>query len=641
MHASQPVADQSLATGDDAHAPVSGRFRLAIIAVSVVSFAATTAAAAYLGYLAMFTGFFAYDDEGALLLTLRAFVSGQALYDQISIQYGPFYFETMGALGALGVPFDHDSGRFITLAVWLAIALLSGVAVFAFTRNLALGLATQLITFATAATLTNEPMHPGGLVMLLVVGIAAVALVGAGRWSGRWPFVVIGALTAAAILTKVNVGGLAAIAIGFACVLMIPALTRNWPVRLLVAAVFVMVPFVLMKVDLGQAWAQRYSVHVAICALALVVVTSAISGGKLRLSAVGWLFVGGAAVSVAVVLVALLRGSTPSGLVHGMLLNPLQQTLAFELPLLLPGSTLVWDGVGLGGALLWVLYRSLTRRPELAIEGGIRVLVGLFIWLTLLGGIHIPGLFQLVSLNNRLVLPVALAWVVAAPRATSVGFLQPDFARVLVPALAVLESLEAYPVAGSDQAFAALMLVPVGAICIHDGVVQLSELGLTRVYRQIATAVVFAAIAVSWFPADLQQSRAAYDSAVSLGLPGATRVHVPADQAAILRQVTQALRANCDTFISLPGVDSFYVFAQLPPPTGPIRLPWLTSNVAKQQAIVALVDPIGRLCVIDNQDLVNFWLQGRPEPVGPLVTYVQNGFVPAESIGKYSLLVRR
>jgi len=641
MQASKPVADQALATGDDSAEPRRGPFRLAFIALSVASFAATTGVAAYLGYLSMFTGFFAYDDEGVLLLTLRTFVSGQALYDQIAIQYGPFYFETMGALGGLGVPFDHDSGRFITLAVWLAIALLAGIAVLVFTRNLALGLATQLITFATAATLTNEPMHPGGLVMLLVVGIASVALVGAGRWSGPWPFVAIGALTAAAILTKVNIGGLAAIAIGFACVLTIPALARSRPVRLLVAAVFVLVPFLLMKVDLGQAWAQRYSLDVAISALALVVVTSAISGGKSRLSAVGWLFVGGAALSVAVVVIALIRGSTPSGLLHGMLLNPLQQPLAFELPLLLPGSTLVWDGAGLGGALLWMLYRSLTRRPALAIEGGIRLLVGLFIWLTLLGGIHIPGLFQLISLNHRLVLPVALAWVVAAPRATSVGFLQPDFARVLVPALAVLESLQAYPVAGSDQAFAALMLVPVGAICIHDGMVQLSELGLGHVQRQIATAVIFVAIVVSWFPADLRQSRSDYDSAVSLGLPGATRVHVPADQAALLRQVTQSLRANCDTFISLPGLDSFYVFAQLPAPTGPTRLPWLTSDIQKQRVIVSQVDHISRLCVIDNQDEVNFWLEGRPAPVGPLVDYVQNGFVPIQSIGPYAILVRR
>src|ERR1700693_3622195 len=198
MQVSHPVGDQPLMAGDDTHEPARAGFRMAIIAASAASFAVVSGAAAYLGYLAMFTGFFSYDDEGVLLLTLRTFISGRALYDQIAIQYGPFYFETMGALGALGVPFDHDSGRFITLGVWLAIALLAGIAVFVFTRNLALGLSTHLITFATAATLTNEPMHPGGLVMLLTIGIAAVALIRGCRSSGRWPFLAIGALAAAA-----------------------------------------------------------------------------------------------------------------------------------------------------------------------------------------------------------------------------------------------------------------------------------------------------------------------------------------------------------------------------------------------------------------------------------------------------------
>jgi hypothetical protein len=173
-----------------------------ILAASGAMFAAATAVAGYIGYLLMFTGFRSYDDEGFMLISLRSFISGHALYDQIVVQYGLFYYELFGLLGLLGVSFDNDSGRLVTLAVWLAIALAAGVGVFAFTRNLALGLCTHLITFASAVSLTNEPMHPGGLVLLLVLGITAIALISAGRWSGRWPFFVMGALASAAILTK-------------------------------------------------------------------------------------------------------------------------------------------------------------------------------------------------------------------------------------------------------------------------------------------------------------------------------------------------------------------------------------------------------------------------------------------------------
>jgi hypothetical protein len=618
---------------------VHASIRVGIIAASGAIFAATTAVAAYLGYLWMFTGFAAYDDEGFMLGALRAFMSGQALYDKIDIQYGPFYFEFFGLLGALGVPFDHDSGRLVTLAVWLAIALLAGVAVFVFTRNLALGLCTQLITFGTAVTLTNEPMHPGGLVLLLIIGIASVALISAGRWSGPWPFFAMGAMAAAAILTKINVGGFAAISIAFACVLTFPALARRWPIRLVAAAGFVVVPLLLMKAYLDQGWAQRYAFHVCLCALALVVATSTSRPDpNRRLSLVAWLFAGGAALSFVVVAVALMRGSSPNGLLHGMILYPLQQAGAFAIRLSLPTSTLAWDAVSLGGAFLWTLYRLLARRPEVAIEGAIRLLAGLVIWVILLGDIHIPGLFQLSSLNNRLALPLALAWVVAAPRGTPDGFEKLDFIRALVPALAILQSLHAFPVAGSQLGFAALTLAPVGAICIADGVAQL---GLTRVRLQLATSLLFLTIVVSWLPPAWQHSRAAYASSIPLGLPGASRVHVAADRAVLLRQITQSLRDNCDTYISLPGMDSFYIFGQLPPPTPPTRWMWLIDDVPQEQAVVEAGKRINRLCVIENDDLIKLWSQGRQVPNGPLQTYIQEDFVQAYSFDHYSILVRR
>jgi hypothetical protein len=639
MQVALSVADRPLPAGGDSTESSHASLRVGIIAASGASFAATTSVAAYLGYLWMFTGFRAYDDEGVMLGALRSFMSGQALYDKIVIQYGPFYFEFFGLLGALGVAFDHDSGRLVTLAVWLAIALLAGVAVFVFTRNLALGLATQLITFGTAVTLTHEPMHPGGLVLLLVIGIASVALISAGRWSGPWPFFVMGALAAAAILTKINVGGFAAISIALACVLTFPTLARNWPIRLVAAVGFVAVPLLLMRANLDQGWAQRYAFHVCLCALALVVATSTSRPDpNRRQSVLGWLFAGGIALAVVVFAVALLRGSSPNGLLHGMILYPLQQAGVFEVPLSLPGSTLAWDAASLGGAFLWTLYRLLARRPEVAIEGAIRLLAGLLIWVILLGGIHIPGLFQLSSLNNRLALPLALAWVVAAPRGTPDGFEKLDFVRALVPALAILQSLHAFPVAGSQLGFSALTLVPVGAMCIGDG---LAQLGLTRVRLQLATSLLFLTIVVSWLPPAWQHSRAAYASSIPLGLPGASRVHVQADQAALLRQVTQSLRDNCDTYISLPGMDSFYIFGQLSPPTPPTRWIWLINDVPQEQAVVEASKRITRLCVIENDDLIKLWSQGRQVPDGPLQTYIQQAFVPAYSFDHYSILVRR
>jgi hypothetical protein len=596
--------------------------------------------AAYFGYLWMFTGFTVYDDEGFMLIALRSFISGQALYDKVVVQYGPAYFEFFNIFSAFGVPFDHDSGRFVTLAIWLAIALVAGVAVLLFTRNLALGLGTHLLTFGTAITLIVEPMHPGALVCLMVIGIGAVALISAGRSAQPWPFLVIGALTAATILTKVNVGGFAAISVAFACVLAFPFLARNWPVRLIAAAVFVSVPFLLMRSDLDQAWARRLAFHVVFCALAFVLATSTSQPDpNRRRSELGWLLGGGALVGFVVLAVAFLRGSSPSDLANGVVLYPLQQRVAFQIPFSVPTIPMLWDAVGLGGAFLWARYRARAQRPAVAVEGWIRVSAGILIWLSLLAGLHLPGLALFASFTDPLVLPVALAWIVAAPRGRpDGGFETLDFARALVPALAILQTLHVFPVGGSQTGWAALPLVTVGAICISDGMVQLRA---NQVRTQLATWLVLLVLVVSWVPPAWRDSHAGYASNVPLGLPGASLVRVPPIDAVLFRQITQTIRDNCDTYISLHGLDSFYMFGQLQPPSPlPSRYMWLSGDVRHQQALIAEADRIKRLCVVENDYLITAWSEGRTVG-GPLDSYIQVAFMPAFTFEHYTILTRR
>jgi hypothetical protein len=626
-----------MAAGSDSTASPNARIRASLIAAPVAIFAATTAATAYIGYLMMFTGFANYDDEGFMLISLRSYLSGQALYDKIIVSYGPFYYEVFGILGALGVPFDNDSGRLVTLVIWLAIALLAGVAVFVFTRNLGIGLATQLITFATAA-LTSEPMHPGALVSLMIIGIGAVALFSAGRWSGRWPFLIIGALTAAIILTKVNVGAFAAFSVAFACVLTFPFLARKWPIRIVAAAVVMAVPFLLMRADLEQAWAQRFAFHVDLCVLALVLATSSSDPDPdRRPSEFGWLLAGGAVLAVLVLAVALFKGSSPSDLLNGLILYPTQQRIAYAAPFVVGTAPMLWDALGLAGAFFWARYRARGRR-QVVVEGGVRVVAGLVIWFTVLGSLHIPGLVDVTLLNSPLVVGLALAWVAAAPRATAGGYEKLDFVRALLPSIAILQSLHVFPVPGSQTAWAALTLIPVGAICVADGLVQL---GLRQVRLQLASMLVFLTFAVSWLPPVVRDTRAAYASAASLGLPGATLIRVPPEQATLLRQLTHSIRENCDTFISVPGLDSFYIFGQVQPPSPlPTRLMWLAGDVPHLQALIAASDRISRLCVVENTYLIKAWSRGRTV-TGPLDDYIQAGFVPMYSENYYSILIRR
>jgi hypothetical protein len=612
--------------------------RASFIAACTAIFAAATAFTAYLGYLLMFIGFTTYDDEGFMLISLRAYLSGQALYDKVVVQYGPFYYEFFGIFGALGVPFDNDSGRLVTLAVWVALSLLAGVSVFVFTQNLGLGLATQLITFANTS-LTAEPMHPGGLISLMVIGIGAVALISAGRRFGRWPFLIIGALAAALVLTKINVGAFAALSIAFACVLTFPFLARIWLLRVVAAALLMAVPFLLMKQDLGQAWAQRFAFHVVLCTLALTLATSSSEPDPdRRPSEIGWLFTGGAVLAIVVIAIALLKGNTPTDLVNGLIINPTKQLVVYAAPFGISTTAMLWDAVGLAGALFWARYRARGLPSNIVLEGVVRVFAGLVILFMATGSLHVPGLVNVTSLNSQLVISNALAWVLAAPRATPEGYAKLDFARALLPAIAVMQSLHVYPVPGSQFAWAALPLIPIGAICVADGLVQLD---LTRVRQQLASLLVFFTFAVSWIPQTWRDTRANYASSVSLGLPGATLVRVTPEEASILRQLAQTIRDNCDNFISVPGLDSFYIWDQFEPPTPlPTRFIWLAGDVPRLQALIKSSDRINRLCVVENSYLIYAWSRGRTA-TGPLDVYIRNGFVPIYEVHHYSILVRR
>src|SRR4029453_10218910 len=43
-------------------------------------------------WYALFTGFAFYDDEGSVFLSVRGFLLGRALYDEVFTQYGPTYY---------------------------------------------------------------------------------------------------------------------------------------------------------------------------------------------------------------------------------------------------------------------------------------------------------------------------------------------------------------------------------------------------------------------------------------------------------------------------------------------------------------------------------------------------------------------
>jgi hypothetical protein len=621
-----------------------GRGRLL---VGLAGFAAVTVVTVLVAHPRMFSGFAVYDDEGYMLIALRSFVEGGALYDDVFTQYGPFYYEAWGGVfSLLGIPVDLDSGRMATLVAWVLPSLALGLATLRMTGSVVLGLVVQMLAFSILGVAGNEPMHPGGIVTLLLAAIVTISCAVRARLSPA-AMGLLGAAVAALLLVKINVGALALAAVVLACAVGYPALSsRRW-LRLAVEVAFVATPVVLTMAKLGEPWAREYAFHVSVAALAIVIALRARDSGARDPEELWWLGGGFLAAAAAILLAILGAGTSVSGLFDGLVEQPLRQVDAFSIPLIQSDRIFPLDALALAGALgYWYVARGRPSAAMPAWGGGLSLLsvvVGVELALSTIGK-AVP--FDAADVAAYQLSLLGFAWVALIPapggREGSAAF-----ARLLLPPLAVMQALHAYPVAGSQLNWSAFLLVPVGAICVANGVRGLSTaLGDGRERRAALALGFVAALTLTLFVADttlrkpLRDYRAAYDAAVPLDLPGARSIRVGEDEAVLYRQLSKAIDANCSTFVMLPGMNSFYFWADRQPPTGYNATGWPTLfDASDQRRVIADTRAIEDLCLLENPALAGGWSAGATAD-GPLLRYLADGFEPIGEGGDYRLLKR-
>src|SRR4051812_23519005 len=240
---------------------------------ATIVYSAAVLVAAVAAYYAIFTNFAAYDDEGTLLVTLKAFAHGETLYRNIYSEYGPFYYELFGGLFAVtGKAVTTDASRTIVVFVWVLSSLLFGITAHRLTRSLALGLVGMGSAFSALYVLANEPMHPQGLCVLIFSAVALLLVLGPGRRAG-WIGCACGGLLGALLMTKVNLGAFAIAGVALAAVLTIPPLARRrWLVWPIVAA-YLALPLAVMARNLNEGWV-RDLIFIATLAMASLVVSA-------------------------------------------------------------------------------------------------------------------------------------------------------------------------------------------------------------------------------------------------------------------------------------------------------------------------------------------------------------------------------
>jgi len=580
--------------------------------------------------MAMFTGFHAYDDEGYYLSTLSDYMAGQPLFSTGAQAYGPFFYEAAaGVFKLFGLVPDNDSGRFVTAVVWLVASLAGGLVAYRLSRNLWLGVATEILTFGVLTALTNEPMSTYGITSLLLLGLAAASSFGSSRL--RVSGAVIGAIVGALCLIKINVGGFAAIAVVFAWTAGLP---QRWRRLLLPAMVGVItaVPFLLTLPLLNIGWVAAFAVVVACSAAAVGVACLAAAPRPRSRPPARWIAGGGAVLVVVSLGVALAGGTRLSDLWTGLVVLPLRIPQLLTLPVAINPVYDLVAGLSLA-AVLAISLRSRFVAAGATAAGLVRVGAGFF---TLLSVLLMPSSIFLLALP--------LAWVAATAPNQNGGDPAGAYSRLLLPALAVLESLQAYPFAGTQLSLAALCLLPVGAISLGDGIRQLRSAGAdgrveVRAIGWVAPAGLVINIVV--FLLFALTVTAGFKTGTPLGVPGAESVRLPAQAANQMRLLVAAVDRDCSSFVTFPGMSSFYTWTGQGPPTS-IRFEpwWLFLDSTTQQSIVQNLASKPRLCVIKNQRVIDMWAGGHQVPRTPLVDFIDRQFVHDSSYGDYELLVR-
>jgi len=580
-------------------------------------------------YYGMFSGFRDYDDEGYLLISLRDYARGGVLYDQVYTQYGPAYYQLLTTVfGLLGLEFTHTAGRAFVLALWVAVPALCAFATYRLTRNLAVTLATQLLVFLALVPLRDEPPHPGGLLSLL---ISAVVVAGTFLQTRGRPVAItlIGALLGAATLMKVNVGLFGVVSTVFVLLTAAHPGPGRRLVRTAAGAGLLLTPAVLMIGLAAMPLVRTYLVVGVLAALAVVLVAWTAAP-----RAFGWRDVALCGAAFATTLGAscaweLARGTTRAALARGILLAPLDQPGTLLLLLPIPPSAAWWALAAVAfAALLGVARRrGLIAQPLVTGLHGIgQILAGLFIWLVADERLPVGPLA-----------PWALLWLALAPPRPD-GDQEREVGTFLLVAIALLQALHAYPVAGSQVSWATFLFIPVGGVLIADGWRAVVVTGVTSGWRLLAPALATATLALSTASAFAtgQLLGSAYREGVPLGLPGAESIRVTPRQAARYRLLTQNL-ARCTTFVTLPGLNSLYLFSQVEPPTMMNTTAWVTLLSRGQQLEIVervshMPDPV---CAVRIRDAA----LDRFDT--PLIRYIRDEFVPVFSVDDYAFMVER
>jgi hypothetical protein len=602
-----------------------------------------TVSSAILAYYRIFTGFAEWDDEGMLMMTVRQFLTGGTLYENIHTGYGPVYYFANWLLRTLtftGV--THDTTRMTSMVIWTLCALACAWIVWRFSGSVVASLLAHVLVFRSLSFFVNEPGHPQELCTILLIALAATGLaVESPRWR-TFGIALSGILPAALLLVKVNIGIFAIAAVSLTMILSLPRSPLAVFAKWLAGAGALMLPFLLMRTHLSDPSEIAYCVAVSAGIAALF--CSAASPTAL----VSWWDCAIAAIAFACTCVVLLgalwiQGVSLSSVLSSLVLQHIRVSVTgnWFLPVSMGGGWMLWALAGPTLALFAARRQAQSALPSLPSACALAALGSVALLLAALDSSRGNRSSQLLGFI------APFCWVVILLPGR--GAPARSYSRILLATVTVFQALYAYPVAGSQGLLIRILPIVVAAIVLADSL-QYMPPSLREGAFARSIAIALAACVLISYPAQAWRARQVYFAATPLNLPGARKLHLAAREAEVFQWLVSQLNRHCDIFVGYPGIPSLYIWTNQRMP-GPARerpgqlnadawTIWFTPP--QQQVILADFAPHTNSCVVYHPSGVSFWNpSGVDERAQPLVDFVRNQFRTVDAMGDYQLQIRK
>ncbi len=591
------------------------------------------------GHWLLFSTFQPYDDEGYVLYSLHNYGEHGGLYDQVFSQYGPAFFAFSDALsGLFGFAWTNASGRLLTLAYWLATAGCVAALVWRATRSQSTTAFATSGVFAFIWVMINEPTHPGGPIGCFV---ALAALVGAVRDPARSAAgaAIVGAIGAGLALTKINVGAFLLFSATAWMAFQVPQVRGR---RIAVAAVsawLLLMPWILMSPKLGEPATLWFAVatNLATAGWVATALRHPVAPGAARRPFIAFL-AGATTVTLITAVVTLARGTSPAGLLRGVLLDPLNQPDVFSFAVQWqPAAALVAIA-----ATALAIGASIAPRHGFLFPAICAVRFGAAIAFAL--AIVQVGPFKSLA-DFGISYGVALAAVCATVLRPDEEGIRDARLRLWLAALLLLQSLHAYPVAGSQLNWATFLWLPLLALSLRDASIALFRRSGSPTLRRLLSPVgaVTAWVLASFMALNLLDiGWAKRQVGAPLDQPGTEGIRAPDNIAFGLRIMAENATAHGSMLYSMPGLYSLNLWTGIPTPTLDNATQWFLSlSEDRQQAILERMrsDP-GAVFVV-QRDTLQYLVDHGFRVRGPLGEFLGQSFERAFEVDGYALWVQR